>query len=561
MNLKPAWRLSLLFCMVFGAWAPLVGAANLLENPGFEWGDTSGWTCWGGRLMVDYGAAHSGSYCALMTNRTAKWQGPVQSILGKLKAGTSYRFSAWVKLGEKESDQAGITVAQTDGAGTKYYGIGWTTVYRDRWTYLSGIFALKVNGALTALDMYVEGPEPGWDFYVDDVCVEDPGNWRDVVRTRTEQNRKRQASILVLSSAGNPVPGAGVHLRQIGHHFAFGSAINPNVLSPDRVNRYAKFFRDHFEWAVLENESKWYRNEPVQGLVNYQDADRIYDWCHANGITMRGHCLYWSVDQFVQDWLKALNTTQLRAAVESRMNSAVPHFKGKFVHWDINNEMLPGHFFKDRLGEAIHVWMFQRAHALDPDCRLFVNEYGVIDGGYNLDACMELVRWLRNKGAPVHGIGVQCHFDSGFDRWGVLDRFDTLATLGLPIWCSEFDMADPDERVRAQDMEDFYRIAFSHPAVEGVMMWGFWQNSQWRKNCHIVNADWSLNEAGRRYEALRAEWTTETTGVTKTDGTFTFRGFQGIYELTVFPSVGAPATNIITLSPGKNPATFTVTLK
>ncbi len=122
-------------------------------------------------------------------------------------------------------------------------------------------------------------------------------------------------------------------------------------------------------------------------------------------------------------------------------------------------------------------------------------------------------------------------------------------------------VADPDERVRAQELEDFYRIAFSHPAVEGVIMWGFRQNSQWRKNCYIVNADWSLNEAGRRYEALRAEWTTEATGVTNADGTFTFRGFHGTYELTVVPTVRAPATNIITLSPGKNPAAFTVTLK
>ena len=227
MNVKPAWRLSLLACMIVGVWTPLVGAANLLENPGFEWGDISGWTCWGGSLTFVYGSAHSGSYCALMYDRTEKWQGPVQSILGKLKGGTSYRFSAWVKLQGAASDQAGMTVAQTDAAGTNYTGIGWTTVYGDRWTYLSGIFTLKVKGMLTGLDTYVEGPQPGVSFYVDDVCVEELGNWRDVVRTRTEQNRKRDASILVLSSAGKPVSGAGVHVRQMGHHFAFWRGDQP----------------------------------------------------------------------------------------------------------------------------------------------------------------------------------------------------------------------------------------------------------------------------------------------------------------------------------------------
>jgi endo-1,4-beta-xylanase len=566
MNMKSAVRFSFFWCLILVAWAQPASAANVLKNPGYEWGNTSGWTRWGGSLTVIRGSAlngevHSGSYCALMSNRTQTWQGPVQSVLGALKADTAYHVSAWVKLQNAASDQAAITVAQTDGAGTNYHGIARATTYPDQWVCLSGFFTLDVAGELTRLDMYIEGPQPGVDFCVDDVCIEETGDWRDLVRTRTEQNRKRDASIFVLSPEGQPVAGAEVNIRQIRHHFAFGSAINRNVLTTGRFNRYGDFFREHFEWAVLENESKWYHTERVQGNVTYQDADRIYDWCQSNGITMRGHCLYWATDGMVQDWLKALNTNQLRAAVESRMESAVNHFKGKFVHWDINNEMVPGHFYKDRLGEAIRIWMFQQAREIDPDCRLFVNEYNVISGGYDLSKCMQLVRWLQDNGAPVDCIGAQCHFSSGFDRWSVIDRLDTLATLGLPIWCTEFDMADPDEYVRAQELEDFYRIAFSHPAVEGILMWGFWENSHWRENCHIVNADWSLNEAGRRYEALLKEWTTEAEGTTDASGIMTFRGFHGVYDITIAPPGGAALTTTITLPPGPDPAEFAIALQ
>jgi endo-1,4-beta-xylanase len=564
--MKTAIRMSLLSCVLSIAGAQAAWAANLLANPGFESGTTTGWTCWGGSLTVvrgspQSGVVHSGWSCALVSNRTQTWQGPVQSILGQLTAGKTYRFSAWVKLQDAASDHAGITVAQVDAAGTNYYGAGSATVYRDLWTLLTGTFTLSVSGTLTRLDMYIEGPQPGASFFADDVCVEEIGDWHDLVAARTEQNRKRDASIAVLSPDGLPVAGAAVHVRQAKHHFAFGSAVNTNVLASSWPNRYAQFFADHFEWAVCENESKWYHNERMQGNVTYQDADRIYDWCHNNGITMRGHCLFWEVESNVQSWIRALNTDQLRAAVESRMDSAVSHFKDKFVHWDINNEMVPGHFYKDRLGDDIRVWMFQRAHEIDPNCRLFVNEYNVISGGYDLDKCLQLVRGLLDDGAPVDCIGAQCHFSSGFDRWTIIDRFDTLATLGLPIWCTEFDMADPDEYVRADELEDFYRIAFSHPAVEGILMWGFWESSQWRKNAYIVNADWTLNEAGRRYEALLKEWTTETDGVTDPNGVLTFRGFHGTYELTITPPAGAAMTTMIALPPGPDPAEFTVTVE
>ena len=41
-------------------------------------------------------------------------------------------------------------------------------------------------------------------------------------------------------------------------------------------------------------------------------------------------------------------------------------------------------------------------------------------------------------------------------------------------------------------------------------MWGFWAGAHWRgEHAAIVNYDWSLNEAGRRYEKLLNEWTTQ----------------------------------------------------
>jgi hypothetical protein len=51
----------------------------------------------------------------------------------------------------------------------------------------------------------------------------------------------------------------------------------------------------------------------------------------------------------------------------------------RFVHWDVNNEMLHGSFFADRLGKSIREWMFRRAAELDPDADLLINDFDVVE--------------------------------------------------------------------------------------------------------------------------------------------------------------------------------------
>lgn len=72
--------------------------------------------------------------------------------------------------------------------------------------------------------------------------------------------------------------------------------------------------------------------------------------------------------------------------------------------------------------------------------------------------------------------------------------------------------------------------------------------------------DWSLNEAGRRYEAPMDEWTNLYDDVTDANGHVTFRGFHGAYEITM-TSPGAEATvRTIELEPASGAAHFTLRL-
>ncbi len=541
---------------------------NLATNSGFESGTTTGWDKIGGTMTVETNPVHSGSYSCLISNRNATYEGPSQNIISVAIPGKTYCISAWVRWSPGSvTGPLVATLKKTDSSGTNYIRLSSVDANDAQWVLLNGLYEHNISGNLTELLLYFEEPyipgtSPRNGFYIDDLSIQEyptTPDWKTIANQNIELNRKRDLRIVVKDQQSVSLKDAKVTIRQLKHDFAFGSAITVSQLA--NIS-YTDFFKKYFEWAVFENESKWYYNEPTQGAITFTDADALMTFCNDNDIRVRGHCLFWEVDQFVQDWQKNLSTDALRAAVLKRISDAGLHFKGKFPHWDVNNEMLHGNFYRSRLGNDIAATMFKEAKKTDPGALYFVNDYSVLAGGETNNYAAQIQNLIM-AGAPVDGIGCQGHFDAGVGvNYDVLKyRLDILAALSLPIWITEFDATDPDEIARADKLETLYRTAFSHPSVEGILMWGFWANAHWRgADASIVNADWTLNKAGERYEALLKEWTTEGSQTTATDGSVNFRGFHGKYVITISLPGFATIVDTIFLDKNQSPLIKTVTL-
>ncbi len=149
------------------------GGENLLTNPGFETGTTSGCNSFGSSISA-VTAPHSGTHSALVTGRTATWNGIRQTMLGLVSNGQTCTISGWAKLENTSSDLLKLTVKQTDDGGTHYHPIDSATGNNSTWTYLSGDFTLDVNGVLADLFLYFEGPAADVNFYVDDASLIGP---------------------------------------------------------------------------------------------------------------------------------------------------------------------------------------------------------------------------------------------------------------------------------------------------------------------------------------------------------------------------------------------------
>ncbi len=339
-------------------------------------------------------------------------------------------------------------------------------------------------------------------------------------------------------------PGADIKIQQIRHEFKFGTAIANQVLegqrgsmSPENRKMYLKILAENFNYAVHENALKWYDCEKVQGKVDYSHADSIWEICHRLNIPMRGHCIFWAKEEFVMPWLKKLNNDELRAAVISRAKSVTEHFKGRIEEFDLNNEMIHGDFFRRRLGYGIVDEMAWAAKYGNPDARLCVNDYGIVDIGYNADAYKIQIKNFLATGVPIGGIGCQAHASASFPVITppevVQRNLDALAKFNLPIKMTECNFIFDDEKTQAEQLQKLLPIYFAHPAVEGILFWGFWAGAHWQPKSALWRKDWTITPQGQAFRDLvYKKWWTQITDKADNQGQFKTRAFYGDYLIT-----------------------------
>ena len=349
--------------------------------------------------------------------------------------------------------------------------------------------------------------------------------------------------------------GEQVTIEQIRHEFWFGSAIadNPfrrgNSMSESDVRQYKEKFLENFNSAVTENAVKWASMERQRGNVNYSVVDAMLEWTKDNDIPLRGHNVYWGVHQFVQSWLKELDDNELEQTLKDRAETLAARYKGRFAEYDLNNEMIHGNYYEERLGPDITKKMTEWVHSVDPDAKLCLNDYDITTGR-KLPEYLAQIRTLLNQGVPIAGIGVQGHLHSEtFDRNELKKSLDSLSQFGLPVFISEFNipgqrskymndrnlkMTEEEEKQNAREIVDFYRICFAHPGVKGILMWGFWERANWIPASSLYRADWSLTPTGEAYrELIFNEWWTKESGVANNEGNFSTSAFYGKYKITV----------------------------
>lgn len=146
---------------------------NLLSHPGFEEG--SAWSTVGNPFLTRVTTQpRTGNYCLSVTNRLANtWEGPGYRLIGLIEPSQSYDVSVWIRM-ESGPSFAGITFkyrciedVNPDGV---YVNVLPADAVSDEWSELAGTFTAPPCDLAEAI-LYVEGPEVGLNFFIDDTSV------------------------------------------------------------------------------------------------------------------------------------------------------------------------------------------------------------------------------------------------------------------------------------------------------------------------------------------------------------------------------------------------------
>ncbi|GAA3434712.1 chitinase [Kutzneria kofuensis] len=144
--------------VVLGIAAPAAAATNLLANPGFEAGNTSGWTCSGATTVGS--PVHSGSYAVAATPAGQDYAQCSQRVT--VLPNSAYTLSAYVQ-------GSYIYLGATGTGGTD----------PQTWTSASGYTQLSTNfttGAnTTSVTVYIHGWYGQPTYYADDFVLSGPG--------------------------------------------------------------------------------------------------------------------------------------------------------------------------------------------------------------------------------------------------------------------------------------------------------------------------------------------------------------------------------------------------
>jgi len=309
--------------------------------------------------------------------------------------------------------------------------------------------------------------------------------------------------------------------------FKVGAAVGGRILGGDQ--ELETILVREFNSTTPENCLKWEALRTPDNGWKWTTADAYVDLGTRNHMYVVGHCLAWH-SQVPQTVFKKpdgeyVSADELKQKMTEHISTVVTRYKGRINAWDAVNEAIgdePGnpmrksHYF-NILGEQFIDHAFHVAHEADPAAHLMYNDYGTERAGKR-EACIALLKRLKERGVPVNGVGIQAHVHIDEPSVDEIEKsIIDFAALGLRVHFTELDMdvlpsvwnipvadiatrfeykpeRDPYKEGLPKDIEEklarrweeLFKLFIKYrDKIERVTLWGISDDQSWLNNFPI----------------------------------------------------------------------------
>lgn len=273
--------------------------------------------------------------------------------------------------------------------------------------------------------------------------------------------------------------------------FRTGMAITPGDLYDENA---VKIIKNDCNILVYENNMKYGVLRPNKKFWNWSDIDHLIKFAQENKMAIKWHTLFWHQQNppFLSSYW---SREEALAEMDEHITTIMSRYKGIISEYDVVNEM-----FNEDGTMRETVWLktigpdyiehaLRKAHEVDPDAKLYLNEYSNEEKGHpKADAMYRFVKDLKERGVPLNGVGMQLHLDTTIpcSEDAIRANIERYKELGLDISFSELDIRIPTgeaasaNEARQQEMyEMLYRLAREMPNVKSVITWGISDKHSW----------------------------------------------------------------------------------
>ncbi len=314
------------------------------------------------------------------------------------------------------------------------------------------------------------------------------------------------------------LPSLGVLAQTQG--IEFGTAVSSEPLRQEEA--YRELIGREFSMLTPEYEMKFASLHPARDCYDFAAADELVAFARDRQMPLRGHALIWH--RSLPEWLLqgAFDREALLEILQEHIQTVVGHYRGQVPIWDVVNEAIAdtdgnwrNTLWWRAIGPGYVEAAFRVAHAADPEARLFYNDYGGEGLGEKSDAIFNLLRDLRAREVPVHGVGLQMHVDIAAppDPTAVAANLQRLGELGLEVQVTEMDVSlkngsgSVEERLAAQAAiyQQMLQVCLDAPSCTAFVVWGLSDRYSWLSEPHWDSPllfDWTY-QPKPAYEALR----------------------------------------------------------
>jgi endo-1,4-beta-xylanase len=298
--------------------------------------------------------------------------------------------------------------------------------------------------------------------------------------------------------------------EQYKDYFKIGAAVNERV-----IKTHKDILVKHFNSITCENEMKYSSVCNKKGDYDFTHADHIAAFARNNNMALRGHTFTWHNQ--TPEWIfQDANKEILIERLKNHIITLGKRYQSDIYCWDVVNEAIEDKsdiIIRDSgwsriIGENFMEDVFRIAKEILPETKLFYNDYNETNP-VKREKIYNTIKAMIEKGVPVDGIGMQCHFNLYNPTIDELKTsIELYAKLGLRIHITELDVSlfafedstildKPNDALLNKQAEcygDIFKVFREYKdIIDCVTLWGVADDSTWLDNFPVPNRkNWPL---------------------------------------------------------------------